>query len=262
MIRRYLIANWKMQLGVAESEALARDELAACGKMNEGIIVVICPSFPAIERVGKICKDSYCFLGAQDLFWEERGQYTGEVSSRMLKELGVRYVIVGHSERRQHLGETDEMVNRKVRRALSAELIPILCVGETRAEREAGQRDAVVERQVRAALADVRIKEKDKLVIAYEPVWVIGSGQAVAPEDAVRSHAVIRRVAAKLFPPAFKGGRIATIYGGSVNSTNIAGFMKRPEIEGALVGGASLNAKEFALVVSKVRQTVLRKKTP
>ncbi|OGL72440.1 triose-phosphate isomerase [Candidatus Uhrbacteria bacterium RIFCSPHIGHO2_12_FULL_57_11] len=257
LIKRYVIANWKMQLSVAESETLALDELASCGEMNEGLEVVICPSFTALERVGKAVKGSLCALGAQDLFWEAKGQYTGEVSAATLKELGAKYVIVGHSERRQHLGETDLMINKKVLQAVKSGLVPIVCVGETKEERRTGKRDAVVERQVRAALQGVKLVGSQELLIAYEPVWVIGTGQAVDPEDAARSHMVIRETLRDLFPEPV-AQRAHIIYGGSVDSKNIDGFVRFPEIEGVLVGGASLKPREFLRIASVTWQAVIK----
>lgn len=254
--KRYVIANWKMQLGVSESEALAQDELAACGELDGGVVVVLCPSFPALERVGGVCLGSLCALGVQDIFWEEKGQYTGEVSAAMAKELGAQYAIVGHSERRAHLGETDAMVNKKVLRALGSGLIPIVCVGETKEERDAGRRDAVVEGQVRAALRGVKLVGSQELLVAYEPVWVIGTGQAVEPEDAVRSHTLIRATVRDILGEA-SAARVHIIYGGSVDSKNVGDFLKYPEIEGTLVGGASLKAKEFSKIAAITWQSVV-----
>ena len=244
MRKKILIGNWKMQLSVRESAALAK---AVCaGLKKERASVVLCPSFPALSAVGDIVRGKRAALGAQDLFWEAKGQYTGEVSGAILREVGCSFVIIGHSERRAHLGETDEVVSKKVSAALAARLAPILCVGETREERERGTRDAVLRRQVHVALRGLTAAQIRKVTIAYEPVWVIGSGKAVPPRDAVRAHATIRRAMDEV---AGEAVTVRVIYGGSVDSTNAAGFLREETVDGCLVGGASLRAAEFLKLV-------------
>ena len=246
---RYLIANWKMQLGEAESEELARQVVsrwAGEGATAADTAVVICPSHLAIEEVAAIVKGTPVILGAQDAFWEDKGAYTGEVSPKALKELGVEYCLVGHSERREFLGETDAMVNKKVLSLLTHGIVPVVCVGETKDERHAGKRDAVVIAQVRAALKDVSLVGNHRLLVAYEPRWVIGSGQAVSPEDAAEMHHLIISALEDMLGTETAARQCAVIYGGSADSRNLAGFLAMDVIRGTLVGGASLKPDEFA----------------
>ncbi|MDD5251342.1 MAG: triose-phosphate isomerase [Patescibacteria group bacterium] len=244
----FIIANWKMQLDDAASEALAQEVVrrwAGQGATRSDVTVVLCPSHVALERVHPVVKGTAVWLGAQDCFWEDKGAYTGEVSPVTLKQLGCEWCIVGHSERRGFLNETDEMVNRKVAALMRSGINPIVCVGETREERTAGRRDAVVIGQVRAALANIRPVGTQRIVIAYEPRWVIGTGQAVAPEDAASMHNLIIQTLFDLYPNDIVERQFSVIYGGSVDSTNLAGFLSFDVIHGALVGGAALKADEF-----------------
>lgn len=256
----YLIGNWKMQLGEPDSEALAKDVVrlwAAQGVGKDGTAVVICPSHMAIEEVAKVVKGTPVALGSQDAFWDDKGAFTGEVSPKTLKELGCEYCIIGHSERRQHLGETDEMVNRKAVALLRNGITPIICVGETMEERRAGKRDAVVIGQVRGALAGVKPVGTQKIIIAYEPRWVIGTGQAVSPSDAAEMHHLILTALNELFPAEVVDRQCAIIYGGAVDAKNLAGFLEVPVIHGVLVGGASLKPQEFvamAEIIADVRK--------
>ncbi len=244
----YLIANWKMQLNESESEALAKEIVrlwAGQAVSRPNVAMALCPSHMALPSVAATLKGTPIALGAQDVFWEGKGAYTGEISPATLKELGCEYCIVGHSERRQHLGETDAMVNRKALALLEAGITPIVCVGETMEERRAGTRDAVVIGQVRAALSETRLVGNRKLIIAYEPRWVIGTGQAVAPSDAAEMHALIRATLHEIFSDDVVEQKCAIIYGGAVDEKNVAGFLETEVIHGVLVGGASLKAKEF-----------------
>lgn len=249
-MKKILIGNWKMQLSVRESGALARAVRAGVKKTKTAVI--LCPSFPAIPAVQAALRGGAVALGAQDLFWEAKGQYTGEVSGVMLRELGCSYVIVGHSERRAHFGETDEMVHKKISAALAARLTPILCVGETREERERGERDAVLRRQVHVALRGLTPAQIKKVIVAYEPVWVIGSGRAVPPADAVAAHGRIRSAVDEVAGETVK---VRVIYGGSVDSKNAAGFIREAAVDGCLVGGASLRAAEF-LKLARIAETL------
>jgi triosephosphate isomerase len=238
-----------MQLNESESEALAKEVVrlwAAQGAGKGDVAVVVCPSHMAIEEVAKAVKGTPVALGSQDVFWEDKGAYTGEISPKTLKELGCEYCIVGHSERRQHLGETDDMINRKTLALLRHGITPIVCVGETLDERRAGKRDAVVIAQVRAALAGVKPVGTQKLIVAYEPRWVIGTGQAVAPTDAAEMHHLILGTLQEILPVDVVERQCAVIYGGAVDAKNIAGFLAVDVIRGALVGGASLKPQEFA----------------
>jgi triosephosphate isomerase len=243
-MRSYFIAgNWKMHKTVSESVALAKelkDKLAGCGEK-----LLVAPAFTSLAAVAEALKGSNIILGAQNMGPEEQGAHTGEVSVLMLKDLGVKAVILGHSERRHTYLETDELVNKKVLLALKHGIEPILCVGETLEEREAGRLEAVVGTQVRKGLEGVAAAELAKVTIAYEPVWAIGTGKTATPEDADAVHAYIRSVVASLYGQA-AAKALCIQYGGSVKPDNAAQLMAKPNIDGALVGGASLKAETFA----------------
>lgn len=211
--------------------------------------VVVAPPFPFIEEVGKILKKAE--LGAQDLFWEDKGAFTGEVSAKELKSIGVKYVIIGHSERRHKLGETDEMIAKKLKAAADNGLIPVLCVGETKAEKDAVKKEAVIKRQLEKGLSLIGQKSKVKsqmLLIAYEPVWAIGTGDPETPESALKTINYIK----KLLKTTDKSLQIKVLYGGSVNSQNLGDYLKYKEVEGALVGGASLKKEEVQKMVKLI----------
>ena len=212
--------------------------------------VVVCPAFTALRSVQTLIEADRLpiVLGAQDVHWEDKGAYTGEVSPGMLAKLNVTYVIVGHSERRQYFGETDETVNRKVQAVLGAGMTPIMCVGETLEEREAGDTAAKVSRQVQGGLAGVAAEQVGGMVIAYEPIWAIGTGRNATPEDANETIGVIRSMVAGLAGEN-AAGAVRIQYGGSVKPGNIAALMAMPDIDGALVGGASLEADDFAHII-------------
>lgn len=249
-----VLANWKMSLSVAESLSLAKVVVAAYSKLKlqQHLELVLCPTFPALSGVAEIVKRSGVVVGAQDVFWKPVGPYTGEVSPRVLKELGVGYVIIGHSERRQYLKESEAMIQQKVLAALAEGLVPVLCVGETFTERQAGQKDLVVARQVSSGLGGVTLSPGLKLVVAYEPVWVIGSGQAVEPEEATTTAKVIRESLLDVLPAAVIDRQVRLIYGGSVDPTNITSFVGSDRLQGVLVGGASLEAKRFVGLLKKL----------
>lgn len=249
-----IIANWKMHLTVRESLALTRSVMLSLRGKATVPEVVLCPSFTALEAVHKATSKSRVKLGAQDVFWEEKGAFTGEISPRQLKELGVSLVIVGHSERRAPGGESDAMVNKKVIAVLAAGLTPIICVGETKTERQAGKAESVVRAQVKAALANLPLpllkKEGPRtLIFAYEPVWAIGTGDPATPADAVAMHQLIRATA-EAGVAGIKPKQIRVLYGGSVDGQNAYSFLREPEIDGLLVGGASLKTAEFEQILS------------
>ncbi|MDO8599171.1 MAG: triose-phosphate isomerase [bacterium] len=239
-----VVANWKMQLGDEDAVATAR-ELA--GAPPEHAEVVLCPSFTALAGVAAAITNSSVLLGAQDCAWQERGAFTGGVSPADLRALGCRYVIVGHSERRQHFGETDAMIGVKVRAALGAGLQPILCVGETLEERTLRQREAVLTRQL-DILRGVEIIGTARLCIAYEPIWAIGTGHAATPEDVAQAHAFIADSVREHMGAAAEHLRI--LYGGSVDPTNIAAFLTVPRVDGVLVGTASQTAARLRNLVA------------
>jgi triosephosphate isomerase len=251
-MRRPLIAgNWKMHTTIAEAVALAKAVVAAPSVPDE-IDVVVCPPFTALWAVSHAVVGSRVGLGAQDAHWESAGAYTGEVSVEMLRDAGCRYVIVGHSERRQYFGETDEMVGRKTVAALAGGLTPIVCVGETLPEREAGMAAAVVAAQLKGALSEVIPDRARSVVIAYEPVWAIGTGHTATPAEAEEMHAHVRTLIAERFGAGIADG-LRILYGGSVKPDNAEALLRRVEIDGALVGGASLQAAAFTAIARAAR---------
>lgn len=247
-MRKPIIAgNWKMYKTVGEAVnfvAAFKEKTAGVS----GVEMVLCPPFTALAAVAQRLAGSGIELGAQNMHWQPEGAYTGEIAPGMLREIGCKYVILGHSERRQYFGETDELVNKKVKAALEHGLTPIVCVGERLEERESGQTEAVVRRQVEGALAGLAARQVAGLVVAYEPVWAIGTGRTASAEDAQQVNAFIRGILRRLFgDDAADAVRIQ--YGGSVKPGNAAGLMAQPDIDGALVGGASLDAASFAEIV-------------
>ncbi len=247
-MRRPLIAgNWKMFKTVPDALALVA-ELQKGLKKSPDADVLVAPPFTALHAVGEKLRDGEILLGAQDMHWEKEGAFTGAISPAMLRDVGCSHVILGHSERRQLFGETDEGVGRKARAAFDNGLVPILCVGETLPERESERTLEVVERQLHAALEQLKSNEVPDAVIAYEPVWAIGTGRAATPEQAQEVHAFIRkRVARAHGDRAAETQRI--LYGGSVKPDNVAVLMAQPDVDGALVGGACLKAETFLPIV-------------
>lgn len=247
-MRTPLIAgNWKMFKTMPEARELVlglQKNLAG----SRGVETAVCPPFTVLAPVAELLKDSGIHLGGQDLFWEDEGAYTGEISGLMLKDLGCRYVIIGHSERRQYFGETDAQVNKKVQAALKHHLEPIICVGETLEQHEAGETETLVKRQVEKALQGVEEEKAKNIVIAYEPIWAIGTGRSSTGGDADRVAGLIRQTLTALYCPEL-GEKIRILYGGSVKPANIKEFMAQPEIDGALVGGASLHTESFTGIV-------------
>ncbi|MCW5892698.1 MAG: triose-phosphate isomerase [bacterium] len=242
-----LAGNWKMHGTRTEATALAGALAQRVGRVQSRE-VVIAPPFTALSAAADAIRGTAIRLAAQNVHGEPKGAFTGEVSAAMLVEAGCSHVIVGHSERRQHFGETDASVNARVLGALGAALTPIVCVGETLAEREAGTTDTIVARQVRGGLAGLTPEQVDACVIAYEPVWAIGTGRTATPDQAQDVHAAIRALLADLTGAAV-ASRVRILYGGSVKPDNIDTLMAQPDIDGALVGGASLDAEGFARIV-------------
>lgn len=249
MTRRTFIAgNWKMNKTVAEATALVRELRAAVSMVRDRVEIAVAPPFTALHPVAKALEDSNVSLAGQNCHAEASGAFTGEVSAPMLKEVGCSWVILGHSERRQYFGETDAGVNRKVAAVLKAGMLPIICVGETLAEREAGKTLSVVETQVKGCLSGFGKAEGATFVIAYEPVWAIGTGKTATSRQAQEVHAHIRGLLAGLWgQDTAEAVRIQ--YGGSVKADNAAELLGMPDIDGALVGGASLKVSDFAAIV-------------
>ena len=249
--RRPIVAgNWKMNTTLSEAQALAAALAEPLSNLG-AVETVLCPPFISLATVGEAIAGRPVALGAQNCHYEAKGAFTGEVSPAMLADLGCRHVIVGHSERRTHFGETDELVARKIGAALAHGLTPIVCVGEDLAQNEAGQTEAVVGEQVRAALAGRSPEQVAGLVIAYEPIWAIGTGRAATAGDASATIGAIRRMVAELAGPA-AAEALRIQYGGSVTPANAAELFGQPEIDGALVGGASLKAEDFIAICRAV----------
>jgi triosephosphate isomerase len=247
-MRRPLIAgNWKMNNNCAESVKLVsqlRDMLSD----SKEIDIAVAPPFTALGAVAAVLKGSPLALAAQNVFWEESGAFTGEISTALLKDVGCRYVIIGHSERRQYFSETDETVNKRLKAALKASLIPIVCIGETLAERETEKTLAVIEQQLKEGLKGLSLEEMENVIIAYEPVWAIGTGKTATPDQAQEVHHFIRDLIARIFSKEIADDT-RILYGGSVKPDNVDHLMTQLDIDGALVGGASLKADAFARIV-------------
>ncbi len=251
MSRKLFIAgNWKMNTDAAGAVALAGGLVDAVGAVD-AVDLAVCPPAVYLQAVGGALAGSNIGLGAQNVYFEDNGAFTGELSTAMLKDVGCRYAIVGHSERRHVIGETDELINRKVLKALADRLEPILCVGELLAEREAGETDEVVTRQVKMGLEGVSGGDIGRLTLAYEPVWAIGTGVTATPAQAQEIHAMLRGLLAAMYDQAAADG-LRIQYGGSVKPDNAAELLGCADIDGALVGGASLKADAFAGIVKAV----------
>lgn len=246
MRKKLIAANWKMHKTPKEAQAFVSALLPHLWEHTRDDIV-LCPPFVLLPAVVEATRDSGIGVGGQDMFWEKEGAYTGAISGEMLRAVGCSHVIIGHSERRQYFGETDDTVNRKLRAALAAGLKPIVCVGEVLAEREAGVTEDILRRQCSIAFREISGGEAIPITVAYEPVWAIGTGKTATPELAAEAHRVIRAEAQEAF-----GEGVATqmriLYGGSVKPDNAKALMSQTEIDGALVGGASLDPKSFAAI--------------
>ncbi len=247
-MRKIIIAgNWKLNKTPREAIELVtalKRELAD----NTDVDAVVCPPFTALSDVSDVLNESNIGLGAQNVYWEDSGAFTGEISSPMLKEVGVQYVIVGHSERRQYFGETNETVNKRIRAALSHGLTPIVCVGENLEDRESDKTFEVVGNHVEGSLAGLSNDEMEKIILAYEPVWAIGTGKTASPDQAQEVHKFIRSILVKLFSQEI-AEKIRIQYGGSVKAENAKELMSQPDIDGGLVGGASLTADAFVGII-------------
>lgn len=249
MRKKLIAANWKMNKNIMETKKFMMEWLKLAPRVS--VDVVICPPFTSIHVLQESKTDRTIKIGAQDLFWEPQGAYTGEISAAMLIDAGCEVVLIGHSERRQIMGETDDMVNKKVKCALQANLLPILCVGETLEQRKQGQTTEVISRQMQKALDGTDISAGTQLVIAYEPIWAIGTGMNASGDDAGQTIKDIRKKLKELYGEGIAQD-IRILYGGSVNQENIAEFITKEDIDGALVGGASLDAGSFVHIVRAV----------
>ncbi len=248
-MRKPVIAgNWKLFKTIAEAVAMV-DELKPLVAGNQSVEIVVAPVFTALSRVSDAIKGSNINLASQDCFWEEEGAFTGEVAPKLLKDAGCSHAIIGHSERRQYFGETDLTVNKKTKAVINAGLTAIVCVGESLAERESNQTFNVIETQIKGGLDSFAEEAFSHIVIAYEPVWAIGTGKTASDAQAQEVHAFIRQLVASQFGQAVADA-VRILYGGSVKPDNVKGLMTQPDIDGALVGGASLKAESFAAIVN------------
>lgn len=247
MRTKVIAGNWKMNNTIEESQALISALVATAPKNNA--TVVICPPFTSLALAAQLLKGSHIKLGAQDVSQHENGAYTGELSAAMLRSAGCAYVIVGHSERRQYHKESNDLINKKMRRVLEAGMVPIICVGETLQEREQNITDLVLTTQTSGVLAGLTPMEAEKVIVAYEPVWAIGTGKTATKEQAQQAHEVIRGVIARLISPDV-AGKVVIQYGGSVKADNAKELLSQPDIDGALVGGACLKADSFNAIIA------------
>ena len=243
-----IAGNWKMNNTIAATKALVTELIPLVKDAKAE--VVICTPYTDLATAVELTKGTNIKVGAENVHWAEKGAFTGEISADMLLELGVTYVIIGHSERRQYFGETDETVNARVKAALAKGLKPIICVGETLEEREGGKVEEVLVRQTTAAFKDIAKEELENIVVAYEPVWAIGTGKTATAEVANDTIKIIRDTIAKLYCPKCAEEKVRIQYGGSMNPKNVKELMAMPEIDGGLIGGASLKAVDFSLVVN------------
>ncbi|MBI4779567.1 triose-phosphate isomerase [Candidatus Falkowbacteria bacterium] len=251
-IKKYIIANWKMNLNLAESVNLAKEMKEKFSGFDQGEVVV-CPSILALSEVEKILKGGKAILGAQNVFWEDKGMYTGEISADMLAEVGCKYVILGHSDRRKYLFENYEMIHKKVRAVMETEkLTPIVCIGETLEEKESDKRDFVLVEQLQQALSGIDVFGEQRVIVAYEPVWALGTGTAIDPAEAEYAHKIIKLALNDMFGMRVVSKNFSVIYGGSINSKNVKSFANLENMDGLLVGGASLKAEEFYKVAKSI----------
>ncbi len=250
-MRKKLIAgNWKMHLSADEAVELAKSIVSAAG--DNGPDVLLCPSFTLLSYVKHVVTGSRVAVGAQNVYWEPKGAFTGEISASMLVDAGCSHVIIGHSERRQYFGETDASVNRRTRAALDAGLVPIVCVGETLEEREEGHTEEVIEQQISGAFERFTAEDMQKIVVAYEPVWAIGTGKTATPDTAQQVHALIRSWITERYSDKV-AQEIRILYGGSMKPSNAVELLSQEDIDGGLVGGASLKADQFSEIIKAAR---------
>jgi triosephosphate isomerase (TIM) len=247
-VRRIFIAgNWKMYKTVPEAVNFARELKDQAGQYKK-VDILIAPTFTALASVAEVIKGSNVKLGAQNLFWEDQGAFTGEVSALMILSAGCSHVIIGHSERRQYFNETDETVNKRLNKALASGLLPIFCIGETIQQRKAGETEAVIEKQVKQGLLGISTDAMMKITIAYEPVWAIGTGETATPEQAEEMHCFIRKLIQKMYSQEI-ANQLIIQYGGSVKASNAQELLRQEDIDGALIGGASLELKSFVEII-------------
>ncbi len=249
MRKSFVAGNWKMNTDSSSSVTLVKDVISGCSEIaGESVDVAVCPPFVYLQAVANAVSATHIAVGAQDIFYEQKGAFTGEISAGMLKDIGCSYCLCGHSERRHVIGETDELVNKKVSAAINGGLLPIFCVGELLEQREASQTEEVVTRQIKAGLAGLHNEKASAVTIAYEPVWAIGTGRTASAQQAQEVHALIRGLIGQIYDNEL-AQQIRIMYGGSAKPGNAAELMAQPDIDGLLVGGASLKAEDFLAII-------------
>ncbi len=249
MRRKVIAGNWKMNNNLSESQNLISKLISGLGNEKVSCDVIICPPFTSLSEASSLTKNTAIKLGAQNMYFEESGAFTGEVSASMLKSVGCEYVILGHSERRTIFGEGDQLINKKIKKALTSGLKPIFCVGETLQEREGNVTNDVIKRQVTEGLKEISANDMDKIIVAYEPVWAIGTGKTATPEQAEEVHAFIRGLITSLYSQSVAENLVIQ-YGGSVKPDNAKELLSQKNIDGALVGGACLKADSFIGIIN------------
>jgi triosephosphate isomerase (TIM) len=251
MRRKVIAGNWKMNNDLSESQNLISKLVSGLSNEKVNCDVIVCPPYTSLSEANSLLKNSIVKLGAQNMYFEESGAFTGEISASMLKSAGCEFVILGHSERRTIFGETDQVINKKIKKALMSSLLPIFCVGETLEERESGVTNDIIKRQVTEGLKDISAEDMKKIIIAYEPVWAIGTGKTASPQQAEDVHAFIRGLVKSLYSNEIAEGLIIQ-YGGSVKPDNAKELLFQADIDGALVGGACLKAESFIGIIKAV----------
>jgi triosephosphate isomerase len=247
MRKPLMIGNWKMNKTISEAVSIVKSLKNAVVDVTD-VEILLCPAFTALHAVNTEVKGSNINVGAQNLFWESKGAFTGEISPAMIKDAGCSYVLIGHSERRQYFGETNETVHKKVKGALAIGLIPVVCIGETIKEREENVTFNVIEKQIKEGITGFTHEQAVSIVIAYEPVWAIGTGKTATSEQAQKVHVFVRKIYANMYKEEV-ADKVRILYGGSVNPGNVSNLMEQPDIDGALVGGASLESESFAKLI-------------
>lgn len=247
MRKKIVAGNWKMNLSLQDGLALVKALKSSLSDVKKSDVVV-CPPFPYLVPIADILKGTRIGVGAQNMYFEDKGAFTGEVSAPILISVGTQYVIIGHSERRKYFGETNEIVNKKIKKAIVSKLIPIMCVGESLEQREKDETEAVITSQINEGLFELLAADVKKMIIAYEPIWAIGTGRTASPEQAVEVHKLIRSIVAQKFGKE-TAEQVRIQYGGSVKPDNAEILLQQPDIDGALVGGASLKADSFEAIV-------------
>lgn len=249
MKKPFVAGNWKMNTDTHTSVDLSKHIATGSSEVaGHSVTIAVCPPFTYLQSVTKALSASHIAVGAQDVYFESNGAFTGEISTSMLKDIGCTYVLCGHSERRHVIGETDELINKKVAAAIAGGLLPILCVGELLTERDAGQKEQVVSRQLKKGLSELSAEKVSAVTIAYEPVWAIGTGRTATPQQAQEAHSFIRKQLAQMYDDQL-AEEIRILYGGSVKPANAENLMNQDDVDGLLVGGASLNANDFLAII-------------